>query len=350
MYISVCVFFPGINLPAKQYHNDVISSGCVSSLTMGEISRYFGEILAAIVINGIVLVLLLRNSSTRKLTSNIFLINLIVADLVTGIMGLVACVSHYTRMTINVKNWTDSKMGFLFMYIFTSTLIVLLSATILVTLDRFMAIVKPYRYKEISTRRNVAKLLAIIWLFGAIILLLGLVFSTMDEPRTLLVAQRTLDYVVMVIAFAGILFLTIANSIILREVRKQIKLVSSISVFGDDEEAAKKSESSLRRKEIRAAHLCFSIVCVFICCWLPLSVGLAFSRYAKTNPAGKHLMDVGKALVFAGVILNPLLYVPFKTELRASLSRCFRSHKMRSKKANSIENQSSDRTEMHDYI
>ena len=307
---------------------------------------YFGEVIAAIVINGIVLVVLLRNSSTRNLTSNIFLINLIVTDLVTAIMGLVACLSHYTRMTINVKDWSDSKMAFLFMYIFTSTLVILLSATILVTLDRFIAIVKPYQYKEISTRRNVAKLLAIIWSFGAIILLLGLVFATLDEPSTLRIAQRTLDYVLMAVAFAGILFLIVANSIILREVRKQIKLVSSISVFGDDQEAAKKSESSLRRKEIHAAYLCFSIVCVFVCCWFPFSLGLAFSRYAKTNSAGKHLMDIGKALVFVGVILNPCIYVPFKTELRASLCRCFRGQTRKTKTTNSMENQSSERTEM----
>ena len=314
---------------------------------MGEISRYFTEIMIAIVLNAIVLVMLLRNSSIRKLTSNIFLINLIVADLVTAIMGLVACITHYTRKSMEVRDWTDSKMGFLFMYIFTSTLVILLSATILVTLDRFLAIVKPYLYKEISTKGNVVKLLTIKWLIGAIVVLLGLVFATLDEPRTLQIAQRTLDFVVMAIAFAGILFLIIANSIILREVRKQIKLVSSISVFGDDKEAEKKSGRSLRKKELRAAYLCFTIVCVFIACWLPLSLGFAFYRNSEMKTAGRHLMDIGKVLVFLGIILNPCIYVPFKSELRQSFFKCFGRYQANgSSDGSSTENQTIDRSEL----
>jgi len=259
-------------------------------------------------------------------------------------MGLVACVTHYTRMSMGMKDWDEVKTGFLFMYIFTSTLIILLAATILVTFDRFLAIVKPYRYKEMLTKRNVVRLLTIIWLFGGIVLAIGLVLSTLDEPKTLEIAQNTLDVVLLTIAFAGILFLTIANSIIFREVRKQIKFVSSISVFGDDKEAAKKSDNNLRRKEIRAVYLCFSIVCVFVACWMPFSLGMAFSRSSAMENVGKHFMDVGKALVFVGVILNPCIYVPFKSELH--ICKCIR----RKKDGNSTENQQSNGTEMKSSI
>ena len=312
---------------------------------MSEILRYLAEMVTAIVINGIVLLMLIKRASARKLISNTFLINLLVADIITAVIGLVACVTHYTRMSMRVKDWDEAKMGLLFMYIFTSTLIILLAATILVTFDRFIAIVKPYRYKEMFSRRNVVKILTIIWLFGGIVLVIGLVLSTLDEPRTLEVAQNTLDVVLLAIAFAGILFLTIANSIIFREVRKQIKFVSSISVFGDDKEAAKKLDNSLRKKEVRAVYLCFTIVCVFVVCWLPFSLGLAFSRSSAMKNVGKHFMDVGKVLVFVGIILNPCIYVPFKSELH--ICKCIRK---RSKYGDSMENQQSDRTEMKSYI
>ena len=290
---------------------------------MSEITIYTVEISVAILFNGIVLSMLVMNSSVKKSTSNIFLVNLIVADLVTAVMGLTACLTHYARKKMAVKEWTDSKMVILFMYIFTSSLLVLLMATILVTLDRFVAIVKPYRYREISTRRNVTIILTVIWTLAAIVLILGSVFATMDDRDNLRIAQDALDFVLVVISFAGILFLVIANAIILREVQKQVKHVSSVSVFGNDAEAAKRSEVALRKRELRAVYLCLTIVCVFIVSWLPVSLGLVLNLSPRTKTAGRELMRVGKAVIFVGVILNPCLYVPFKSELRAAFCKCF---------------------------
>ena len=310
---------------------------------MGEIVAYLLEVIFAIIINVAVLIILVRNSSAKKATANIFLINLIVADIVTAIIGLVACFTHYIRKKMGVKDWTDDKMLILFKYIFTSTLLILLTATILVTLDRFLAIVKPYRYKEMATKRNVVILLVTLWSLSAVVLVLGVVFATMDDPGILRVAQDALDFVLIAVSFAGILFLVIANSIILREVRKQIKLVSSVSVFGNDEEAAKKSENSLRKKELRAAYLCFSIVCVFVICWLPVALGLALNR-CGVKSGGRHLMDIGMTLVFLGVILNPCLYVPFKSELRRSLCKCFPFKKTSRENQSGYETKEGDRS------
>lgn len=306
---------------------------------MGEITTYTTEMVIAIVFNCAVLFMLLRTSSVKKATSNIFLINLIVADIVTAVMGLVACSAHYARRGMGVKEWTDTKMKTLFMYIFTSTLLILLTATILVTMDRFLAVAKPYLYKEISTKRNVVILMAIIWSIAAVVLILGLIFATLDNAESLRIATDAIDWVLIVITFTGILFLVIANSIILREVRKQVKLVSSISVFGNDKEAAKKSENSLRRKELRAAYLCIMIVCVFTVCWLPISLGLLLNRIEKGNSVAKKLMEIGKALVFVGVILNPCLYVPFKSELKSTFCKC-----LVNRKANIVDGGSATKT------
>ena len=211
----------------------------------------------------------------------------------------------------------------LFMYIFIASLIDSLIAIILVTMDRFIAITRPFKYREIFTKRNVYIQLVISWIIVIIAPILGVICATITNQESYKIAQSSLALVVAGISIFGMVFLATANLIILSQIRKQIKLVSSISVFGDDKEAAKKSEESLRKKEMRAVYLCFSIVGMFIISWLPFAIGLIINKYPALENASIVLMDTGKALVLLGIALNPCLYVPFKSDLRAMLLNVF---------------------------
>ena len=290
---------------------------------MAKIVVFTVESSVAIAINAFILVLILKSSKLRKATSNIFLINLIVADLVAASMALVVCLGHYAQKAKR-KEWKEENAIELFMFVFTSTLITLLVAVILVTIDRFVAVVTPFRYQELFTRRKITILLATIWAIGGVILLAGLVCATLDDSKTLEVAKSVLDIVLITISSAGVVFLIIANTVILRAIRKQLKLESTVSVFGNDTVAAKKSETNLRKKEIRAVYLCFSIVALFTICWLPITVALVLDRSVNSSNSGRTFMELGKTLVFIGIALNPCLYVPFKAELRHFFCKCFR--------------------------
>ena len=284
---------------------------------------YTVQVTIAILINAIFLAMFVRNPSLRATPSNIFLINLIGSDIVTAMAGLVACINFFIRHAATDEIMSETRGITLFMYIFIASLIDSLIAIILVTMDRFIAITQPFKYREMFTKRNVYIQLITSWIIVIIAPILGVIFATTTNQESYRIAQSSLALVVAGVSIFGMVFLAIANLIILGQIRKQIKLVSSISVFGDDKEAAKKSEDSLRKKEMRAVYLCFSIVGMFIISWLPFAIGLIINKYPSLVNASIVLMDAGKALVLLGIALNPCLYVPFKSDLRAMLLNVF---------------------------
>lgn len=288
---------------------------------------YTVQVTLAILINAVFLAMFTRNASLRATTSNIFLINLIGSDIVTATAGLVVCINFFIRHATTEEIMSETRGITLFMYIFIASLVDSLIAIILVTMDRFIAIMRPFKYREIFTKRNVYIQLIISWIVVIIAPTVGVIFATTTNQESYKGAQSSLALIVAGISIFGMVFLAIANLIILGQIRKQIKLVSSISVFGDDKEAAKKSEDALRKKEMRAVYLCFSIVGMFIISWLPFAIGLIINKYPPMEKASIVLMDTGKALVLLGIALNPCLYVPFKSDLRAMLLNvCSRRH------------------------
>ena len=282
---------------------------------------YWVEVIVAFIVNSCMLYLCLRTPNFRKAASNIFLINLIVSNLLTALAASIALGTHFGKGKPN-----HSDAATLFMYIYTALLVAHLLSVLLVTADRFIAVVYPFYYQKLLRKRNVRIMLITTWVFSLLSISTGTVLASTDDTRIINVASDSVKYIIIIIGLIGMLFLIVSNAVILRVVRKQIRLIISISVFGDDEAASKQHTNNLRKKELRATYLCFAIAGLFVITWCPLVAGCIITVAHEETQVAKHLMDAGKYLILFGITLDSCLYVPFKSELRKLMKNlsCFR--------------------------
>ncbi len=282
------------------------------------------EIGLGILVNSLFMIVFLATPSLRKTASNRFLINLLASDILTAISAAIALSVHTSK-----NSQVDIAEKAIFMYIFTTTLLSYLLSLLIVTADRFIAIILPYRYETMSRKKNVRLILVLTWLFIILVLVAGILLATSDSQKTLRIATAGLDYFLIVVALTGIVFLVVTNFIIYREVRRQLHVISSISVYDNDEKAAKRQENNLRKKELRAAYLCIAIVAVFVVTWSIFVMGLiAKIQRGRDDKHGKQFFFICQIIVLAALTINPFLYIPFNCELRRKMKIPFRRLKM----------------------
>eukprot|EP00794_Sanderia_malayensis_P011105 gene11106-12274_t len=304
---------------------------------------FYVEIGLAILVNGLILATFVTSKSLRKRVSNLFLMNLVLSDLLTAVAALIPMIIRMTQ-----PDRDDAKVAAMFLYVVTAMMFSYLLSVLLVTLDRFIAIVTPYRYQSLLRRRNAKIIIFVSWLPIDAFLITGIALAMSDDPKMLSVARKSLTIAMFIVALTGIVFLVIANLLIFREVRRQVKLLSSITVFdNNDNTASKANQDKLRQKELRAAYLCFAIVALFVCTWGPFAA-LLFTNVQEShkNHSTGLASDIWQFVTFAGLIINPCLYVPFTSELRNKLKAPFRKFKQRFLKTEEVNTGESTNSEL----
>ena len=290
-------------------------------------------------------------------THNRILFSMSLADTLVGVFGFCLGILLYMKQpSLSYKLAGNIPM---FSSLFGSVL-----ALVLLTVDRLVAVKKPFVYSSQRYRKLITRLLLGSWAVPAVVTILqSMILIYLSSKQELIVRSSLFFAFFFFAAFVLIIF----NALLIISIRghfsKVVTMKSSVypatsqSVYETDkcsmekteafgntgdktvEEAAKNALSTAcqavqnsskvsrvsRRRELKQTSIfCVVIVCLFMVLWTPLAV---YRMYYAVGISLKiaWLRRLALCLTIANSLLNPVFYFLVKKELRRYLAKflCF---------------------------
>ena len=218
------------------------------------------------------------------------------------------------------------------------------------SVDRYIAIQKPFRYQFIITKRRVRNILLLIWLSVAVLTNIPLADFEF-RADTYGCAQRCADpelrsnkpsspyifflvSVFVIIPFAIIFF---SNIVVFRTAFRQARQLSreerrlreSLADICDEDETQqeKSPETHSMKREIKSAQTFALVVGLFLCCYTPFYTAGTYRKIAGPVKVPSSVMLITMWIAFANSFCNPIVYalryLPFREAFK-TLSSCGR--------------------------
>ncbi|XP_058939997.2 D(1C) dopamine receptor-like [Pocillopora verrucosa] len=203
---------------------------------------------------------------------------------------------------------------------------------VIISIDRFLAITKPFEYQSRMTKRVGFSLIAFVWVYAMLWGVLSLVnweggsksnikINTMDG-RSCAKSDKIYYTTAMAVAFfLPLLIVIVTYSCVFRVAFTQAKAVASLD--------PNKGKRRILR-ELKATKTIAIVIGVFIVCWLPPFILIVTSLWCtacleplKKNPALAQVVSIPfiSVLPVMNSSLNPLIYTVFNKEFREAFSR-----------------------------
>ncbi|XP_049327117.1 galanin receptor type 1b [Astyanax mexicanus] len=272
-----------------------------------------------IVGNALVMVVLGRIKSGRsRSTTNIFILNLSIADL----SFLLFCVPFQATI-YSLPEWIFG--AFLCKsvhYFVTVTMLVSIFTLVAMSVDRYVAVVLSKKSPCIRNRRNALLGVWIIWLlslvFAVPVAQHQVVTDHPDAPNSSFcweiwgerVARQTYKVTILVIGYLlPLVLITCCYAKVLYHLHKKIKNMS------------KKSERSKRK----TAQTVLLVVAAFLLCWMPhhiIAMWVEFGDF-PLNDASFAFRIVSHCLAYGNSCVNPILYAFLSENFRKACRQVF---------------------------
>ncbi|XP_029195104.2 dopamine receptor 2-like [Acropora millepora] len=276
----------------------------------------------------------------RRMT-NFFIISLAVSDLLVALGHLPLRIDQ----SVHNNNWcfdkTPNDVTTCAYWIVMDTVFSCASICnlVVISIDRFLAITKPFEYQNRMTKRVGFSLIAFVWVYALLWGVLSLVDWTRGDPNAtdrhifVIVKNQTNeracgknDKVYYTTAMAVALFLPLLIVIatyacVFRVAFTQAKAVALL-------DPTKGKRHILR--ELKATKTIAVVIGVFIVCWLPGFILIVLSFWCQD--CFKPLLDnknlsLSIRIIFVFILpvinssLNPVIYTVFNQEFRMAFSR-----------------------------
>ena len=265
---------------------------------------------ASSAVSFLIIAVFIYDKALRQLPSNAFLINFVATNL------LVASAGFQIASTAAPIDFEGKPEFLISVSCFIVSVVSYTLSLSLITLDRYWAIVKPFDYATNMNWPKVKKILVVFWfsvtLFGIATLVVAFLLYSEKE-----LISAVLVIVMYVVALLFLLLLILVNSIIIREVRRQVRRLVLSSLENS------KVCLQLARREKRTTYLCFGVVATFLLCWLPKCVCVIFVFAPLRFKNLGYLIHVSTTLYFVSLLINPIWYIFWKADFRQSLRRLF---------------------------
>ena len=277
-------------------------------------------LLAAITVLGNTLLLLTiyRNPRHALRTPPTYLIvNLGVADLLVGLVldNLIAARDVYRY---NGKPFPKAVDDFINIGL-ALTLFVSIYTILVMSVDRFVAVSSPLKYKSRVTLKVVKRWLAVIWASGLLMCLLpltGIPFKTFTLIYTH--THSSLPMVVLTVLYVKI-FRALKQR---RREMEQLRLISEFTV----------KKSHALQNDWKMVYTILIILVLFYVCFLPEGVSLnvlLLGEPCKQSITFRHVEIVLSRLVLLNSALNPFVYAWRVKKYRRALFDCLKGTLLR---------------------
>lgn len=271
--------------------------------------------------NGLVIYVVLTYAKMKTVT-NIYILNLAITDMLFLFM------LPLTVTTVIIKHWV-------FGFIVCKVYFVLCAVNIfggafnlcLMSADRYMAVCHPILSLRYRTPGKALCLCLLVWLLSFLVMLPVVMYTTTVEhhslegkysckiewpPKGILSAATAFVWYSFILGFIiPVTCISVLYILILVRLRR----------VG----AAKHKEN--RRSRGRVTRLIFSVVTVFVVCWLPywcFQVHANFNSISANDTSRVLLINSFTILSYANSMLNPLLYAFLSDNFRQSFLKAFK--------------------------
>ena len=212
------------------------------------------QILFGFISNAVVIATITLGQKYNKTPSDIMVLNLGYAD-------LLPCLAFLPWLTFQlVQGWHHSEYFFCALYLFVIQCSE--NAVLAVTIDRYIAICYPLRYRSIMSPKKIFIFIFMTWGYGFINGIAFLVSESHAFENPILLAHSIIDFVVMAVIF-------MMYGVIFRYVNRQTRQIN----LGDF------SQSDMRRKRLRkvlllvkSAKKSFTIAFLYLVTFLPIPI------------------------------------------------------------------------------
>lgn len=288
----------------------------------------------------ILLVTLLGNSLVctsvilyRRLrtVTNLFVVSLAVSDLLVSLLSL----PFRINQMLNNSTWCNSMAMCQTWFIvdFLSTIASVWNL-VMISIDRFVAIVHPFKYQTFMTKRNAFFLFGFVWLNATVWALTSLLNWTQPGIQTYSIRSACVKYDSVYYTamsalqfFLPLLLIIFMYGNVFRVAMNQARAVAAQQTGGNRK--SRRSSISIIR-EMKAAKTLAIVIGAFTVCWLPFFVILLISFWSKfiynfslTHPN----VWWGVTFTFQFVLptlnstLNPIIYAVFNRDFRAAFKK-----------------------------
>ena len=274
---------------------------------------------SAIVGNGILIYLIAFRQRLRSVTQNWFILSLAVADLFVG-----ATYFPYNR-GCNDTGCSQRHVHWLCVDLFLSASV---TNVCLLTVDRYIAIVKPLQYLTFATKLKAVLAITAAWFFPIITALLPLSWtytpllpSTEEYSWKIFLIGTLIVYGIIPCVFLSLAIIHII--LIVRKWRIQRSLVITQLEFNYSRPPREKQLQAV--KEMSSVRLVVSVVVLFLTCYLCgvcVRAMTVFGQQYQYPPDSVRKISI--ILILANSALNPVAYGLFKDDLKKELLCSFK--------------------------
>lgn len=268
--------------------------------------------LLVVVTNSCVCLLVYLHAKLRSYTNG-FVVSLAVSDILTGALLL--------PLYISVPDLPETG------YIVCAILLTGVANVCAVTLDRYLAITKPFIYYDVMTRHFV-KFIVGSWVLPLVISIIPLIWNSHLglAHKIYLFLLQGLGVVVPYI------FVCIAYYLIFHEARhivRRLRRESSLSWRNHEDNNKGRKNSNDVASEAKVAKMFALIAISFILSWMPVlyltSVMSAVDKPGLVDELSPlWLRDFSLFTVALGSMVNPVIYSFFKPDFRSIIKRMLR--------------------------
>ena len=287
-------------------------------------------LLAGITGNLIVCSLIISNKKLRT-SFNYFLLNLAVSDLCCSVMGTLFFAGQIRNHYLSDGNLTRPKFEGVICKV-TTIIIDLTTKNCVLTLaaisvDRFYAIVHPWRHRRAKNKRNIRILLAAVWIV-ALIASLPMMLLMAKTPNTfqgtsvaLCLAFLINDHGFKVVAFVDLIAAYIIPMGII--LRTSLAIIRHLWCHCSQRQSKETSQMLLKSRK-RITRIVFSVIIAFNVFWLPWAILQGSLLIGAIQEISDNTFVVMFILVLASASVNPILYSLQSRSFRNGVKRMFR--------------------------
>ena len=276
-----------------------------------------------VVVNGLVISMVYKKKTLRSFT-NLFLGSLALSDLVTGLVGvplLLVC-SNMIKADICISS----------VILFRFTGISSICHVLLISFDRYFAIVHPYRRASLITKRRAICAICLVWVFACLSSTIQLSWDNLnfDDASE---SKESVDFDTGYSIICLVLFFLVPL-LLMCFIYGRIFYISFKIAKNDRhlQDALHRGSRAVHR-EWRGRSVLVIMVVSFAGCWLPFFLAMLNDHSSEPDPTPS-LVWVQRLLSVLGFIpplTNPLLCTLAKKDFRQVLRGMIFKHKCRQK-------------------
>ncbi|XP_038059497.1 beta-1 adrenergic receptor-like [Patiria miniata] len=270
-------------------------------------------ILLILVLNPICLVALRRASAMHDSTK-ILMASLTISDLCTGVLCAVPQITEDISQRWILGDFLCLMWGIAY----PSTIILSVTSLLLLTIDRFIAIVHPLRHPCIMTSLSSKVIVGVTWTSAYLtnVVLYGVYFQATASKRTYYRCNYS-DVEVYIyssictLAFPLVIILVL-YLYILRVAQRQARRIA------DQNHATSEEQNAGRRLSTKSATTVFIVTGTVFICWTPALILLLLfiTQQITFHPS---MSIAAKAVLFSNSWLNVIIYYWRNAELRQAI-------------------------------